>query len=166
MPNDDDLIVIGPITPKPFDMPQSFLRAGGIFEAIHTVKETSLDDQVAAAMLKKQQALQAYLNRDPLAHEKMMLRLTTPKPLQEFIKDGLAEEMRKHRGKKRIRKKKAKRALKMIWAAVQMARVLTRRMDYAAVGRKTFLVEPLPAGALPIYDMGLRPIAEVVCGEE
>ena len=29
---------------------------------------------------------------------------------------------------------------------------IRRRLDYGPVGRRTFLVEPLPEGALPIYD--------------
>lgn len=35
----------------------------------------------------------------------------------EYIKANLAGEMRKHRGRKRLRKKKAKRALRMRWAS-------------------------------------------------
>ena len=33
-----------------------------------------------------------------------------------------------------------------------MTEPLRRRIDYAAVARKTFLVEQLPDGAIPIYD--------------
>jgi len=36
--------------------------------------------------------------------------------------------------------------------AASMAAPLRRRRDYNAIGAKTFLVEQLPQGALPIYD--------------
>lgn len=36
--------------------------------------------------------------------------------------------------------------------AASMTQPLRTRRDYTAVGRKTFLVEQLPDGALPIYD--------------
>ena len=36
--------------------------------------------------------------------------------------------------------------------AASMAAPLRTRRDYAAIGRKTFLVEQIPVGALPIYD--------------
>ena len=46
-----------------------------------------------------------------------------------------------------------------------MTQPLRTRRDYAAVGRKTFLVEQLPDGALPIYDKDPDVTAYVV-GEE
>ena len=36
--------------------------------------------------------------------------------------------------------------------AASMTQPLRLRRDYSSVGRKTFLVEQLPDGALPIYD--------------
>lgn len=36
--------------------------------------------------------------------------------------------------------------------AASMVQPLRQRMDYSAIGRRTFLVEQLPEGALPIYD--------------
>ena len=49
--------------------------------------------------------------------------------------------------------------------AMSMTQPLRLRRDYMAVGRKTFLVEQLPDGALPIYDKDPDVTAFVV-GEE
>lgn len=44
-----------------------------------------------------------------------------------------------------------------------LSRLIGRRRDYASIGRKAFIVEPLPQGALPIYDGDLE-VAEIVVG--
>lgn len=49
--------------------------------------------------------------------------------------------------------------------AASMTQPLRLRRDYTSVGRKTFLVEQLPDGALPIYDKDANVTAYVV-GEE
>jgi len=49
--------------------------------------------------------------------------------------------------------------------AASMTQPLRTRRDYAAVGRKTFLVEQLPDGALPIYDKD-PDVSAYVVGEE
>ncbi len=49
--------------------------------------------------------------------------------------------------------------------AASMIQPLRLRRDYTAVGRKTFLVEQLPDGALPIYDKD-PDVAAFVVGEE
>jgi hypothetical protein len=49
--------------------------------------------------------------------------------------------------------------------AASMTQPLRTRRDYAAVGRKTFLVEQLPDGALPIYDKDPDVTAYII-GEE
>jgi hypothetical protein len=49
--------------------------------------------------------------------------------------------------------------------AASMIQPLRLRRDYTAVGRKTFLVEQLPDGALPIYDKDPDVVAYVI-GEE
>jgi len=49
--------------------------------------------------------------------------------------------------------------------AASMIQPLRQRRDYAAVGRKAFLVEQLPDGALPIYDRDPN-IAAFIIGEE
>jgi|APSaa5957512493_1039668.scaffolds.fasta_scaffold51044_2 hypothetical protein len=82
----------------------------------------------------------------------------------EYIKANLASEMRKHRGKKRLRKKKAKRALRMRWGFMQMGRLLaSRRVNYSEIGRKLVVVDPPPMSSSIIYDSGID-IADVVTG--
>lgn len=49
--------------------------------------------------------------------------------------------------------------------AASMIQPLRSRRDYTAVGRKTFLVEQIPDGALPIYDRDPEAVAYVI-GEE
>lgn len=49
--------------------------------------------------------------------------------------------------------------------AASMIQPLRTRRDYTAVGRKTFLVEQLPDGALPIYDKDPE-VSAFVVGEE
>jgi len=49
--------------------------------------------------------------------------------------------------------------------AASMTQPLRSRRDYAAVGRKTFLVEQLPDGALPIYDKDPDVTAYVIAEE-
>ena len=49
--------------------------------------------------------------------------------------------------------------------AASMVQPLRQRRDYSSVGRKTFLVEDLPDGALPIYDKD-PDVAAYVVGEE
>ena len=72
--------------------------------------------------------------------------------LEKFTKFWLPREMARQKGSKRLRKKKAKRLLEMRWRFLQFANVLRHSREYAAVGRKALSVEPLPLGALPIYD--------------
>jgi len=71
-------------------------------------------------------------------------------PRDEYVKANLALEMCQHRGKKRLRKKKAKRALRMRWGFLQMGRLLSRRLNYAEIARKVFVVESMPM-TLPVY---------------
>ena len=49
--------------------------------------------------------------------------------------------------------------------AASMVQPLRQRRDYSSVGRKTFLVEDLPDGALPLYDKD-PDVAAYVVGEE
>lgn len=49
--------------------------------------------------------------------------------------------------------------------AASMIQPLRLRRDYTAVGRKTYLVEQLPDGSLPIYDKD-PDVTAFVCGEE
>ena len=85
----------------------------------------------------------------------------------EYIKANLAAEMRKHRGSKRLRKKKAKRVLRMRWGFLQMGRLLaSRRINYSEIGRKLVVVEPMPMpSGIAVYDESID-IADVVTGGE
>lgn len=72
-------------------------------------------------------------------------------PCEEYIEMFLASEMEKQRGRKRLRKKKAKRVLRRRWLMLQTARLFSRRVNYAEVGRQMFTVEHLPNPVEPIY---------------
>lgn len=85
-------------------------------------------------------------------------------PCDEYVKANLSSEMRRHRGRKRIRKKKAKRALRQRWGFLQMGRMLSRRINYAGIGKRVFTVEPMPCLSLrSIYDKDIN-ILDVVTG--
>ena len=83
--------------------------------------------------------------------------------LDAYIKANLAAEMKKHRGSKRLRKKKAKRVLRMQWGFMQMGRLLSRRVNYAEIGRRLFTVEPMPD---PVKQGGHLPPVAGKEGEE
>ena len=70
----------------------------------------------------------------------------------EYVRFRLSEEMKRQKGKKRLRKKKAKKLLQRQWAMLQMCRLIAaRRINYTEIGRKMFIVEPLPDMSVPIY---------------
>jgi hypothetical protein len=87
-------------------------------------------------------------------------------PRDEYVKANLVSEMRRHRGRKRLRKKKAKRALRQRWGFLQMGRMLSRRINYAEIGKRVFTVEPLPDPVMPIYMLNTNILAAVTGGEE
>lgn len=62
----------------------------------------------------------------------------------EYVATHLLGEMRRYKGNKRIRKKRAKAALHRRWQFLRMAAPIARRLDYAEIGRQVFSVEPLP----------------------
>lgn len=62
---------------------------------------------------------------------------------EDYVRTHLSSEMRRHRGNKRIRKKRAKAALRRRWLLVRMAAPIARRLDYAEVGRRIISVEPV-----------------------
>ena len=86
-------------------------------------------------------------------------------PRDEYVTANLVSEMRRHRGRKRLRKKKAKRALRQRWGFLQFGRMLSRRINYAEIGKRVFTVEPLPDPVMPIYMRDIN-IADVVTGGE
>lgn len=87
-------------------------------------------------------------------------------PRDEYVKANLVSEMRRHRGRKRLRKKKAKRALRQRWGFLQMGRMLSRRINYAEIGKRVFTVEPLPDPVMPIYMLNTNILDAVIGGEE
>lgn len=70
--------------------------------------------------------------------------------LPEFVQSHLTDEMRKLRGRKRLRKKKALQTLQRMWAVMVLFR--PRRINYTEVARSLFPVQSLPQGASAIYD--------------
>lgn len=90
--------------------------------------------------------------------------LGKPPTLVEFRQAHLAEAMRKERGRKRLRKKKAQRALRQTWVIMCLIRPLRQQVNYSEIGRQMFRVEPLPQGALPTY-MNDPDVTAIVTGE-
>ena len=84
----------------------------------------------------------------------------------EYVKANLDWEMRKHRGRKRLRKKKAKAALRQRWGFLQLGRMLSRRINYAEIGKRVLTVEPMPDPVSSIYDKDIDILAAVTGGEE
>ncbi len=77
--------------------------------------------------------------------------LGLPPTREEYIRLYLAEEMRKHSGCKRIRKKKAQRSLIRDWKVLLVAQPLARRVNYAQIGRDMFKVEPISVSEIFYY---------------
>ena len=69
----------------------------------------------------------------------------TPMGRDEYVRIALADEMRRHTGCKRIRKKKAKIVLARRWTARTMALPIARRLNYSEMVRDMFKVEPMPS---------------------
>jgi hypothetical protein len=63
---------------------------------------------------------------------------------EEYIKTYLSEAIRKFRGRKRLRKKKAVKYLELKWRLLQIAKPISKRVGYDEIARKMFSVEPLP----------------------
>ncbi len=107
------------------------------------------------------------LSRSMESISRSMGLVTGKVPRDEYVKANLASEMRKHRGRKRLRKKKAKAALRMRWGFLQLGRMLSRRLNYAEIGRKMLTVEPLPPSTdLATYDTRISVLDAVIGGEE
>ena len=72
---------------------------------------------------------------------------------EEYVRFRLSEEMKRQKGKKRLRKKKAKKLLQLRWDMLQMCRLIAgRRMNYSEIGRKMSIVESTPPSRVnPIY---------------
>ena len=127
---------------------QKIMAGLGVSEAMMSGPTTYATSSISARMAEASKMITGQVARD------------------EYLKANLADEMRKHRGKKRLRKKKAKRALRTRWGFLQMGRMLaSRRVNYAEIARKAFLVDPLPDPVKPIYMRDID-IADVVTGGE
>lgn len=87
-------------------------------------------DSAFAARLIQQQYLQ---NKDK--GEEVLSKLGALPNLPDFIRQGLAEQMRKENGNKRIRKKRAKKSLRFTWAMVRMIQPSCRRINYTEFAR-------------------------------
>lgn len=124
---------------------QKIMAGLGVSEAMMNGPTTYATSSISARMAEASKIITGQVTRD------------------EYIKANLAGEMRKHRGKKRLRKKKAKRALRMRWGFLQMGRLLSRRINYSEVARKMFIVEPMPDPVRPIYMWDID-LADVVTG--
>lgn len=80
---------------------------------------------------------------------------STPISKEEYIKKYLSEAIKKFRGRKRLRKKKAVKHLELKWRLSQFIKPLYRRTNYSEIGRALFSVEPLPE-VTPYYIQDLR----------
>ena len=124
---------------------QKIMAGLGVSEAMMKGPTTYATSSISARMAEASKMITGQVTRD------------------EYIKANLAAEMRKHRGKKRLRKKKAKRVLRMQWGFMQMGRLLSRRVNYAEIGRRLFTVEPMPD---PVKQGGHLPPVAGKEGEE
>jgi hypothetical protein len=77
-------------------------------------------------------------------------RYQNEKPTFDDFRAGFAKIT--HRGVvKWIPSHKLKKSLRRMLLAQAMVMPLRRRIDYAGIARKIFIVEPLPQGAAPYY---------------
>lgn len=71
--------------------------------------------------------------------------------LEEYLKSNLQERMRREKGNKRIRKKRAKAFLRWRWRLLSMARPISRVLSYAEIGHQVIFVQPLSEETEPVY---------------
>jgi len=70
----------------------------------------------------------------------------------EYVRFKLSEEMKRQKGKKRLRKKKAKNLLQRQWAILQMCRLISgRRIDHTEAVPKIFMDTTPPSSVSPFY---------------
>ena len=67
----------------------------------------------------------------------------TPLSFNEYFKSNIELEIRKYRGRKRLRKKKAKAALRARWMGGKFISIISRRIDYHSIGNQMIEVEDL-----------------------
>ena len=152
-------------TTAEMDLIRQKIMAGlGVSEEMltgHTSYATSSMSSISAKPLTVES-----ISRSMELISRSMDLVTGKVPRDEYVMANLASEMRRHRGRKRLRKKKAKASLRMRWGFLQFGRLLSRRINYSEIGRKLFTVEPMPDPARPIYDTRISVLDAVAGGEE
>ncbi len=73
---------------------------------------------------------------------KSTFNLTSQK-FSEYFKSNIDLEIRKYRGRKRLRKKKAKAALRVRWMAESFSSIISRRIDYHSICDQFVEIEDL-----------------------
>lgn len=143
------------------DLNRQRIMAGlGVSEAMMNGPTTYSTSSISAKPLTVES-----LSRSMGLISRSMALVTGKAPRDEYVKANLASEMRKHRGKKRLRKKKAKAALRQRWGFLQWGRILSRRLNYAEIGKRVFTVEPLPPSTgLAIYGTRISVLDAVTGG--
>tara|TARA_Y100000389_G_scaffold202587_1_gene248306 strand:- start:1058 stop:1507 length:450 start_codon:yes stop_codon:yes gene_type:complete len=121
---------------------QKIMAALGVSEEMLTGPTTYATSSISAKPLTVEDRRRSYMLSISRSTDLVTGKVTRDK----YVKANLASEMRKHRGKKRLRKKKAKAALRQRLGFLQLGRMLSRRVNYSEIGRKILTVEPLPLG--------------------
>ena len=67
-----------------------------------------------------------------------------PRTFEEFRRRELSNYMKREKGKKRLRKKKALRRMREVWALYSLVRPIRHFVNYQELGKKLFPVQPLP----------------------
>ena len=75
-----------------------------------------------------------------------------PKTFEDFRRRELANYMKREKGRKRLRKKKALKRMREVWSFYLLTRPMSHFVNYQELGKKLFSVEPLPDGAKLIYE--------------
>jgi len=77
----------------------------------------------------------------------------TSQPFNEYFKSNIELEIRKYRGRKRLRKKKAKAALRARWMMESFSSIISRRIDYHSICDQFMEIEDLRIlSAIPLKE--------------
>ena len=69
-----------------------------------------------------------------------------PRTFEEFRRRELSNYMKREKGKKRLRKKKALKRMREVWALYSLVRPIRHFVNYQELGKKLFPVEPFLDG--------------------
>jgi hypothetical protein len=69
-----------------------------------------------------------------------------PRTFEDFRRRELSNYMKREKGKKRLRKKKALRRMREVWALYSLVRPIRHFVNYQELGKKLFPVEPFLDG--------------------